>query len=62
MFSTYVEADWVTRLLKEVPSGVGERTVESHVAAIFRTLGLPANHGANRRVQAAIAYVDAQRR
>jgi len=137
VFSTYVEPDWVTRLLKEVPSGVGyllkdrvtdvralvdalnrvaagsialepqvvaamlssarqagplsllsdqerrvlalvaeghsnegiadhigvsERTVESHVASIFRVLGLPASPGVNRRVQAAIAYLDTNRR
>ncbi len=137
VLSTYVEPDWATRLLKDVPSGVGyllkdrvtdvrtlidalhrvaegsialephvvaamltsardagplqrlsdqerrvlgliaeghsneaiadrigvsERTVESHVAAIFRCLGLPANHGVNRRVQAAVAYLHANRR
>lgn len=137
VFSTYVEPDWVTRLLKHVPSGVGyllkdhvtdaralidalqrvaagsialepqvvaamlnsarqagplaqlsdqerrvlaliaegqsneaiadriavsERTVESHVAAIFRHLELPASPGVNRRVQAAITYLHANRR
>lgn len=137
VFSTYVEPDWVTRLLKEVPSGVGyllkdrvtdirtlldaltrvaagsialepqvvatmlssarqagplarlsdqerrvlaliaeghsneaiadrigvsERTVESHVSAIFRCLDLPASPGVNRRVQAAVAFLDANRR
>lgn len=137
VFSTYVEPDWVTRLLNQVPSGVGyllkdrvtdasalvdaltrvaagsialepevvaamlgaarqagpltllsdaerrvlaliaeghsneaiadrtgvsERTVESHVASIFRILGLPPNPSVNRRVQAAIAYLDTNRR
>lgn len=137
VFSTYLEPEWVTRLLKEVPAGVGyllkdrvsdartlidalrrvavgsivlepqvvaamldaarqagplallsdqerrvlaliaegrsneaiadrlavsERTVESHVAAIFRCLDLPANPGVNRRVQAAVAFLDSQRR
>lgn len=137
VFSTYVEPDWVSRLLREVPSGVGyllkdrvtdtrtlidalnrvaagsialepevvavmlssarqagplsrlsdqerrvlaliaeghsneaiadrisvsERTVESHVSAIFRHLDLPASPGVNRRVQAAVAFLDANRR
>jgi len=137
VFSTYLEPEWVTRLLKEVSSGVGyllkdrvtdartlidalhrvaagsivlepqvvaamldsahptgplsllsdqerrvlaliaegrsneaiadrlavsERTVESHVAAIFRCLDLPANPAVNRRVQAAITFLDANRR
>lgn len=137
VFSTYVEPDWVTRLLKDVPSAVGyllkdqvsdagalvdalrrvasgsialepqvvaamlasarqagplarlsdqerrvlsliaeghsneaiadriavsERTVESHVASIFRNLDLPAGPGVNRRVRAAVAFLDAQRR
>lgn len=137
VFSTYVEPDWVTRLLKDVPSGVGyllkdhvtdartlidalrrvadgaialepqvvaamltaarqtgplarlsdqerrvlallaeghsneaiadriavsERTVESHVAAIFRHLDLAASPGVNRRVQAAITYLHNNRR
>ncbi len=137
VFSTYVEPDWVTRLLKDVPAGVGyllkdhvtdartlidalhrvaagaialepqvvaamltaarqagplarlsdqerrvlallaeghsneaiadrlavsERTVESHVAAIFRHLDLPASPGVNRRVQAAITYLHTNRR
>ena len=137
VFSTYVEPDWVTRLLKDVPSSVGyllkdqvrdagalidalrrvaagsialepqvvaamltsarqagplallsdqerrvlsliaeghsneaiadrvgvsERTVESHVASIFRHLDLPAGPGTNRRVRAAVAFLDAQRR
>ncbi len=137
VFSTYVEPDWATRLLREVPSGVGyllkdnvtdagtlidalrrvaagsialepqvvaamldsaraesplarlseqerrvlaliaeghsnegiadrigvsERTVESHVASIFRSLELPASPGVNRRVQAAVAFLHAHRR
>lgn len=137
VFSTYVEPDWATRLLKDVPAGVGyllkdhvtdartlidalhrvaagsialepevvaamltaarqagplarlsdqerrvlaliaeghsneaiadriavsERTVESHIAAIFRSLDLPPNPGVNRRVQAAVAYLHANRR
>lgn len=137
VFSTYVEPDWATRLLKDVPSGVGyllkdhvidartlidalhrvaagsialepevvaamltsarqagplarlsdqerrvlaliaeghsneaiadhiavsERTVESHVAAIFRSLDLPPNPSVNRRVQAAVTFLHANRR
>lgn len=137
VFSTYVEPDWVIRLLKDVPAGVGyllkdrvtdartlidalnrvasgsialepqvvatmlstahqagplsrlsdqerrilaliaeghsneaianqvavsERTVESHVASIFRNLGLTAGPGVNRRVQAAVAYLNNNRR
>lgn len=37
------------------------RTVESHVAAIFRTLDLDATRSVNRRVQAAVAFLDAHR-
>lgn len=137
VFSTYVEPDWASRLLTEVPSGVGyllkdrvtdagtlidslrrvaagsisleplvvtamltaarqagplsrltdqerrvlaliaeghsnsaiadrirvsERTVESHVAAVFRSLDLPPDPGVNRRVQAAVAFLHANRR
>lgn len=41
---------------------LSERTVESHVAAIFRALDLPAQAGVNRRVQAAVAFLEASRR
>lgn len=40
---------------------VSERTVESHVAAIFRALGLAPDAATNRRVQAAVAYLEANR-
>ena len=36
---------------------LSERTVESHVAAIFRALSLPPTTAMNRRVQAAIAFL-----
>ena len=38
---------------------LSERTVESHVASIFRALGLEATTGVNRRVQAAVAFLNA---
>ena len=41
---------------------VSERTVESHVPAIFRSLDLPPNPSVNRRVQAAVAFLHANRR
>jgi DNA-binding NarL/FixJ family response regulator len=40
---------------------VSERTVESHVAAIFRSLDLAPDAATNRRVQAAVAYLEANR-
>lgn len=40
---------------------VSERTVESHVAAIFRSLGLAPDGAMNRRVQAAVAFLEANR-
>jgi len=40
---------------------VSERTVESHVAAIFRSLGLAPGAATNRRVQAAVAFLEANR-
>lgn len=41
---------------------VSERTVESHVAAIFRSLGLAPAPAVNRRVQATVAFLEASRR
>ena len=41
---------------------VSERTVESHVSAIFRALSLASDTAVNRRVQAAVAFLDANRR
>lgn len=40
---------------------VSERTVESHVAAIFRSLGLAPDTAVNRRVQATLAFLEASR-
>lgn len=40
---------------------VSERTVESHVASIFRSLGLAPDAAMNRRVQAAVAFLEANR-
>ncbi|MGV8848534.1 MAG: response regulator transcription factor [Propionibacteriaceae bacterium] len=40
---------------------VSERTVESHVAAIFRSLGLAPDAAMNRRVQAAVAFLESNR-
>lgn len=40
---------------------VSERTVESHVAAIFRSLDLAPDTAVNRRVQATVAFLEASR-
>ena len=39
---------------------LSERTVESHVAAIFTTLGLKFQDGIDRRVAAVVAYLTTQ--
>jgi DNA-binding NarL/FixJ family response regulator len=40
---------------------LGERTVESHVRAILRKLGIAAGPDDHRRVQAVVAYLRAAR-
>lgn len=48
MLSTYAEPVWTSRLLERV-------------AAIVRTLDLPPDVSVNRRVQAAVAFLKANR-
>ena len=41
--------------------GISERTVDAHLRSIFQALGLEQEPGANRRVQAALAWLAGQR-